>query len=92
MPFACRRTKTAAVVTEALAPDEMEETVKNANEGPVPLMLDESNKRDNDEWGSVLLRLVNPGYCLFQNRFLDMPICNKAIGANLFATVNEFMQ
>ena len=58
--FACRRTKTAAVVTEALAPDEIKKTVQYANEGPVTLMLDESNKRNNDKGCAILLRMVNP--------------------------------
>ena len=56
------------------------------------LMLDESNKRDKNKGCAVLLRLVNPMCGLVQNRFLDMPICNKASGANLFATVDESMQ
>ncbi|KAI0238969.1 hypothetical protein LSAT2_010280 [Lamellibrachia satsuma] len=89
--FACRRTKTAAVVREALAPDEIKKTVQYANEGPVTLMLDESNKRNNDKGCAILLRIVNPVSGLVQNRFLDMSICNKAAGANLFAAVDESM-
>ena len=58
--FACRRTKAAAAVTEALAPDEIKKTVQYANEGPVTFMLDESNKRNNDKGCAILLRMVNP--------------------------------
>ncbi|KAI0211424.1 hypothetical protein LSAT2_003748, partial [Lamellibrachia satsuma] len=54
-------------------------------------MLDESNKRNNDKGCAILLRMVNPESGLVQNRFLDMPICNKATGANLFAAVDESM-
>ena len=43
-------------MTEALAPDEIKKTVEYANEGPVTLMLDESNKRNNDKGCAILLR------------------------------------
>lgn len=56
------------------------------------LMLDRSNKQDNDKGCAVLLRLVNPVGGLVQNIFLDMPICNKTTSANVFATVDESMQ
>ena len=72
--FACRRTKTAAVVREELAPDETKKTKRYANEGPVTLMLDESNKRNNDKGCAILLCMVNPVSGMVQNRFLEMPI------------------
>lgn len=40
--FSCKRTKTAAIVTEALAPNEQECTIKYAKAGPIALMVDES--------------------------------------------------
>ena len=87
--FSCRRTKTAAVITEALAPMEAAKTTMLAQQGPCAIMVDESNKLDNDKTCAILLRVINPEMGKVQNRFLDMPICNKATGANLFAEINK---
>lgn len=56
--FACRRTK-AAIITEALAPNERERTIKYAKAGPIALMVDESNKLDNDKGCAIVLRVIN---------------------------------
>ena len=56
------------------------------------LMLDESNTWNNDKGCTILLRMVNPVSGMMQTRFLDMPICNKATGENLFIAVDEPMK
>ena len=83
--FSCKRTKTAAIVTEALAPNEQECTKKYAKAGPIALMVDDIH---NDKGCAVLLRVINTYMQCVQNRFLDMPVCNRATGANLFEVID----
>ena len=90
--FSCKRTKTAAIVTEALAPNELECTVKYAKAGPIALMVDESNDIHNDKGCAIVLRLINTDLTCVQNRFLDMPVCNRATGANLFDVIDASMR
>ena len=90
--FSCKRTKTAAVVTEALAPSEHECTIKYAKSGPIALMVDESNDIHNDKGCAVVLRVINTDLVCVQNRFLDMPVCNRGTGANLFEAIDNSMK
>ena len=87
--FSCRRTKTAAIVTEALAPLEAAKTTKFAQDGPCSLMVDESNKIDNDKTCAILLRTINTDLGRVQNRFLDIPVVNRANAENLFDAIND---
>ena len=78
--FSCKRTKTAAIVIEALAPNEQECTIKYA----IAVMVDESNDIQNDKGYAIVLTVINTDMLCVQNRFLDTPVCNRATGANLF--------
>ena len=90
--FGCKRTKTAAIVTEALAPEEHKLTVKYAKAGPIALMVDESNDIHNDKGCAIVLKVINTDMGRVQNRFLGMPVCNRATGANLFEVIDEMMK
>ena len=90
--FGCRRTKTAAIITEALAPEEHKRTVKYAQAGPIALMVDESNDIHNDKGCAIVLKVINTDMKCVQNRFLDMPVCNQATGANLFEVIDDRMK
>ena len=90
--FQCKRTKTTSIVSEVLAPIERQKTIKAAQEGPFSIMVDESNKRNDDKAMAVLLRVINPTTGLVQNRFLDMPVCNIPSAENLFKTIQSSMQ
>ena len=90
--FSCKRTKTAAIVTEALAPNEQECTIKYAKAGPIAVMVDESNDIQNDKGCAIVLRVINTDMVCVQNRFLDMPVCNRATGANLFEVIDVCMK
>ena len=69
--FSCKCTKTAAIVTEALAPNEQECTIKHAKAGPIAVMIDESNDIRNDKGCAIVLRVINTDMLCVQNRFLD---------------------
>ena len=86
--FACRKTKTAAIITEALAPVEASKTIQFAQQGPCSLMVDESNKLDNDKACAIVLRVINTEIGRVQNNFLDLPVCNKATAENLFTEID----
>lgn len=47
--FHCGHTKTAATVNKALGPYYMDKFLPAAQEGPVTIMMDESNKRSDDK-------------------------------------------
>ena len=89
--FQCKRTKTATIVSEVLAPKERHNTIKAAQAGPFSIMVDESNKRNDEKAMAILLRVINPDTGLVQNRFLDMPICNIPNAENLFTTLDRSM-
>ena len=90
--FACKRTKTAAVITEALAPDEQKRTVQYAQSGPFALTIDESNDMCNEKGCAIVLRVINSDHKCVENRFIDMPVCNRATGANLFQVIDECLR
>lgn len=53
--FACKRIKTVAVITEALAPDVIRRTVGYAVNGPVSLMVDESKDINSEKSCAIVL-------------------------------------
>ena len=70
----CGRTKTAAVISEALGPSEKGHTTDTGKNEPYNITIDEPTKRDGDKAVAILLRVVNCHCVLVENRFLDMPI------------------
>ena len=55
-------------------------------------MVDESNDIQNDKGCAIVLRVINTDMVCVQNRFLDMPVCNRATGANLFEVIDVCMK
>ena len=79
------RTKTTAIVKEALAPHFLKKaTISMAY--PYSLMIDESNDKTNKSC-IILVRVFDPHLCDVVTRFLDMPVVNIANARNLFDAV-----
>ena len=85
--FQCGHTKTAAIVNKALAPHYMEAIIPAACDGPLTIMMDESNKRSDDKACAILVKMIDPTTFRVVNRFLGMPLCNIPNSANLFSVL-----
>ena len=90
--FACKYTKTAAIVIEASAPAEQERTIKYAKAGSIALMVDKSNYMDDDKGCTIVLRVINIDFKCVENRFLDISVCNRATSANLIQVIDNCMK
>lgn len=71
--FACGRTKTTAIVKQALAPHFMQKVVQNMS-NPFSVMMDESNDK-TDKSCIILVRVLDPEVGDVRTRFLDMACC-----------------
>ena len=85
--FQCGHTKTAAIINKALAQHYMEAIIPTARDGPITIMMDESNKRSDDKACAILVKMIDPTTFCVVNRFLDMPVCNIPTSANLFSVL-----
>ena len=88
--FASGRTKTAAVITEALAPHFHAKTVSNLS-NPFSILLDESNDRV-DKSCIILVKLLDPQVGNVCTRFLDMPVVNIGTAQNIFDALKESLE
>ena len=84
--FACGRTKTTAVVKEALSPHYLEKVISNIKEGLFSIMMDESNDKTNKSC-IILVRIFDSAIGDVRTRFLDMPAVNIGTASNLFSAV-----
>ena len=86
--FSCARTKTTAIVKNALAPHFTQRVIESItiSSGPFSLMMDESNDK-TEKSCIILLRLLDPQLGEVRTRFLDMPIVNVGMATNLFAAL-----
>jgi hypothetical protein len=84
--FACGRTKTTAVVKEALSPHYLEKVISNIKVGPFSIMMDESNDKTNKSC-IILVRIFDCAIGDVRTRFLDMPAVNIGTASNLFSAV-----
>ena len=83
--FACGRTKTAAIITEALAPHCCDQMLENLNKNcHFSLMMDESNDK-KDKYCIILVTAFDFNIGDVRTRFLDMPIVNIGTAVNLFS-------
>ena len=80
--FACGRTKTTAIVKQALAPHYTQKVIQNMS-NPFSIMMDESNDK-TDKSCIILVRVLDPEVGDICTRFLDMPDVNVGTAANLF--------
>lgn len=82
--FTLGHTKAACIIKKALAPYYMDKVLPVAREGPITIMMDESNKRSDDKACAILVRQFNSTTNRVENKFLGMPICNIPNASNLF--------
>ena len=88
--FSCARTKTTAIVKQALAPYYTEKVVSNMS-NPFSLLMDESNDKANKSC-IILVRVLDSEIGDVCTRFLDMPIVNVGNAANLFQALKLSLQ
>ena len=77
----CGRTKTTAIVKEALAPHFHTKTIESMSQ-PFSIMMDESNDKTNKS--CMLVRILDQEIGDVRTRFLHMPIVDVGNAANLF--------
>lgn len=85
--FACGRTKTTAIVKEALAPYYHKKMVDNMS-NPFSILMDESNDKV-DKSSIILVKVLDPEVGDVKTRFLDMPVVNIGTARNLFRALKE---
>lgn len=92
--FHCGHTKTSAIINKALGPYYMDKFLPVAQEGPITIMMDESNKRSDDKACAIPVRMFDSTTFQDVNRFLGMPICNIPTWESLFnvleATLSQY--
>ena len=88
--FLCARTKTTAIVKQALAPYFTEKVVSSMS-NPFSLLMDESNDKANKSC-IILVRVLDSQIEDVRTRFLDMPIVNVGTAANLFQALKMSFQ
>ena len=81
--FSCGRTKTTAIVKNALAPYYQAKVLESMTDNPFSLMMDESNDK-TDKSCIILVRCLDSSEGKIHTRFLDMPIVNIGTASNLF--------
>ncbi|KAL5012296.1 hypothetical protein ScPMuIL_010847 [Solemya velum] len=86
--FSSGRTKTTQVVKRALAP-EVDREVESLCSGPFSILCDESNTRGADKCLVILVRVYDAVRHQTMTKFLDMPICNRPSGEQLFNTIDD---
>ena len=92
--FACGRTKTTAIVKEALSPHFTQKVVASMS-NPFSILMDESNdKTDPSPSPSpksciILVRVLDSSRGEVCTSFLDMPVVNTGNAANLFGAMKE---
>ena len=80
--FACGRTKTTAIIKQALAPHFLKKATQSMS-NPFSIMMDESNDK-TDKSSIILVRIFDSELRDVHTRFLDMPVVNIGTARNLF--------
>ena len=89
--FSCGRTKTTAIVKQALAPHFLSKVKSVASNSSFSILMDESNDR-TDKSCIILVRLFDSTVGDCRTRFLDMPIVNIGTAVNLFAALKSSLE
>ena len=76
--FACARTKTAALITHALAPVANEPIVNACQEQPFTILCDGGNDNFEKKYFGTMVRFWDEKLGKVVTRFLDAPMCNIA--------------
>ena len=90
--FACARTKTAALVTHALAPAINEPIIKACQEQPFTILCDGGNDNYEKKYFGIMVRFWNERLDKVVTRFLGAPIVNIATGENLFNAMSKVLE
>ena len=85
--FACARTKTTAIVKEALSPYHLKTTIESMC-NPFSVLIDESNDK-TDKSCIILVRVLDSTVGDIRTRFLDMPVVNIGTAQNLYAALKS---
>ena len=80
--FACGRTKTTAIVKEAISPYFHNKAVNNLC-NPFSILMDESNDKVNKSC-IILVRVLDDTVGDVRTRFLDMPVVNVGTALKIF--------
>ena len=92
LEFACAHTKTAALVTHALAPAINEPIIKACQEQPFTILCDGGNDNYEKKYFGIMVRFWNERLAKVVTRFLDAPIVNIATGENLFNAMSKVLE
>jgi len=90
--FACAHTKTAALVTHALAPAVNEPVIKACQEQPFTILCDGGNDNFEKKYFGIMVRFWHMQLDKIVTRFLDAPIVNIATAETLFKAVADTME
>ena len=82
--FSCGRTKTTAIVTEAMAPHSLHKTISN----PFSVMMDNLNDK-TDKSCIIFVRVFDPELRDGRTTFLDMPVVNICTAHNLIEVLKS---
>ena len=82
--FACARTKTAALVTHALAPAANEPVVEALRRQCFTVLCDGGNDNFEKKYFGIMIKYWDNNLDKVVTRFLDAPVCNIATGESLF--------
>ena len=84
--FACGRTKTTAIVKDALSPYYNAKAIHNMSN--LSVLMDELNDKQNKSC-IILIRVLDAKLGNVKTRFLDMPVANIGMAENLFSALKE---
>ncbi|KAI0233319.1 Queuosine salvage protein [Lamellibrachia satsuma] len=87
--FSCSRIKMAAVINRTVAPHASDPVIKLLQTQPFTLMVDKSNKQNDDKSCSIMTRVFNRLTNRVVNWFVDVPVCNIPTGENIFNIINK---
>ena len=90
--FACARTKTAAMVTHALAPAANKPVITACQEQPFTILRDGGNDNFEKKYFGILVRFWNEKLRKVVTRFLDAPVVNIATGESLFKSIAHVLE
>ena len=90
--YSCARTKTAAIITHALAPAMREEVVHACCSSAFTILCDGGNDHFDKKYFTVLVRYWDDKVNHVVTQFLAMPVCNKADAEHLFDALNTAME
>ena len=88
--FSCGRTKTTAIVKQALAPHYLKEVTGDLT-NPFSRLMDESNDK-TDKSCIILFRIFDSSVGDSRTRFLDMQVVNVGTAVNLFTALKSSLE